>query len=171
MSLRKAARELAHRATRASQRGRTATAAELQDLARTFAGRYPAWLAGLLAEVPLCGLRLGWTDRPPRDADDIHWLVWSGPHEARLLSLQTDWPGRLILPLGYVNVAGDGNDCGDPYFVLSDGNPDPALCQVYHDGGSTGAELASRRRLVASSLSSFFRTALVQVPPELEREG
>jgi hypothetical protein len=104
-----------------------ASAAELQDLAKAFAGRYPAWLAELLAEVPLCGLRLGWTDRPPQDPDDIRWLVWSGPREVRLESLQTDWPGLLILPLGYVNVAGGGSDGGNPYFVLADGNPDPAL--------------------------------------------
>src|SRR5438552_10175763 len=120
MSLRKAARELAHRAARAGQRGRVASADELRDLTKAFAGRYPAWLAELLAEVPLCGLRLGWTDRPPRDADDLRWLVWSGPREARLESLQTEWPGLLILPLGYVNVALDGNDGGDPYFVPAD---------------------------------------------------
>jgi hypothetical protein len=168
MCLRKAARELVHRATRAGQRGRTASAAELQELAKAFAGRYPVWLVELLAEVPLCGLRLGWTDRPPRDEDDIHWLVWSGPHEVQLQSLHTDWPGRLILPLGYINAALDGNDCGDPYFVLADGNSDPALYQVFHDGGSTGEELVSRRRLVAASLSAFFRSALVQIPPKFE---
>jgi hypothetical protein len=168
MSLRKVARELAHRATRAGQRGRVASAAELQDLARAFSGRYPAWLAELLAEVPVCGLRLGWTDRPPRDEDDISWAVWSEPREARVLSLQTDWPGLLILPLGYVNVAWDGNHCGNPYFVRTDEGPDPALYQVYHDGGSTGEELVSSRRLVAPSLSAFFRAALVRVPPELE---
>jgi hypothetical protein len=146
-----------------------ASAAELQALAQAFAGRYPQWLAELLAEVPLCGLRLGWTDPRPRDADDIHWTVWSGPREAQMLSLQTDWPGLLILPLGYVNVALDGNHCGDPYFVPTDRGSDPALYQVYHDGGSTGEELISSGRLVASSLSSFFRTALVRVPVELEQ--
>jgi len=168
MSLRKIARDLAHRATRAGQRGRVADAAELRDLVKAFTGRYPAWLAELLAEIPICGLRLGWASRPPRDEDDIHWMVWSDPAAARLESLQTDWPGLLILPLGYINVALDDNHSGDPYFVLSDGNPDPALYRVFHDGGSTGEELVSHRQLVASSLSSFFRTALVQVPPELE---
>jgi hypothetical protein len=41
MSLRKVGRELAHRATRAGQRGRVARAAELRDLVTAFAGRYP----------------------------------------------------------------------------------------------------------------------------------
>jgi hypothetical protein len=140
----------------------------LQELANAFGGRYPGWLVELLAEVPLCGLRLGWTARPPRDPDDFYWVVWSEPREVRMSSLQTDWPGLLILPLGYVNVAWDGNHGGNPYFVLADGNPDPALYQIYHDGGSTGEELVSNRRLVAPSLSEFFRTAFVQVPPELE---
>src|SRR3954464_1483463 len=115
MSLRKAARELAHRAARAGQRGRVASADELRDLTKAFARRYPAWLAELLAEVPLCGLRLGWADRPVRSSDAIRWAVWSAPPEARAQSLLTDWPGLLILPLGYINVALDGNDCGDPY--------------------------------------------------------
>jgi hypothetical protein len=168
MSLRKAARELAHRATRAGQRGRVATAVELRSLVAAFPGRYPAWLADLLAEIPRCGLQLGWTERPPQDADDIRWLVWSGPGDVERESLRTDWPGRLILPLGYVNVAMDGDDCGDPYFVPAAESSDPALYRVYHDGGSTGEELVDSGRLVAPSLSEFFRTALVQVPPELE---
>lgn len=168
MSVRKAARELAHRATRAGQHGRVATVTEVEDLVRAFGGRYPSWLAELLAEVPLCGLRLGWAARKPRDEDDLYWAVWSGPRETRMESLETNWPGLLILPIGYVNVALDGNHGGNPYFVLADRNPDPALYQIYHDGGSTGEELVSNRRLVAPSLSEFFRTAFVEVPHELK---
>ncbi|WP_088259523.1 hypothetical protein [Fimbriiglobus ruber] len=144
-----------------------ANVVELQDLVKAFTGLYPVWLVELLAEVPLCGLRLGWTKRPPRDPGDISWAVWSGPREAQVESLRTDWPGRFVLPLGYINVAGDGSYCGNPYFVLADGNPDPALYQIYHDGGQTGEGLVATRRFVAPSLSAFFRTALVRVPPEL----
>ena len=168
MSLRKAARELAHRATRAGQCGRVATAAEVQRLVTAFGGRYPVWLAELMVEVPLCGFRLGWENRPLRDPDDIRWAVWSDPREAQALSLRTDWPGLLVLPLGYVNVAWDGNHGGNPYFVRADGDPGPAVRQIYHDGGSTGEELVSASRLAAPSLSGFFRDALVRVPPELE---
>ena len=89
MSLKKAARDLVHRATRSGQRGRAASAAELRELARAFAGQYPAWLVELQAEVPLCGLRLGWAPRPPRDADDIRWMAWSDPADVRRESLET----------------------------------------------------------------------------------
>ncbi len=168
MSLRKVAWELAHRATRAGQIGRVASSAELIELTKAFAGRYPLWLAELIAEVPLCGIRLGWTDQTPRDPDDIRWAVWSTPQRVQLESLKTEYPGMLILPLGYINVAEDGNQSGNPYFVLADGNPDPAIYRIYHDGGSTGEELVAEAKLVARSLSEFFHNALVKVPPEID---
>ncbi len=123
---------------------------------------YPSWLLDLLSAIPLCGLRLGWRAFDPEpDFDGVLWVEVSDADGILSESLEL-YPGVGILPAGYVNFGGsDGS--GDPYFVCAHEGGDPPLYEVYHDIGTDAVSiLAEGRKVVASHLSDFFRTAVLE---------
>ena len=168
-TVRSAAQTLIKRAVQVGQHGTLADPDALQQLDRELDGRLPTWYAELLATVPLSGLYLGWQayepkadfDGPEDDFDGIEWLKWSDSHNIRVESLES-YPGIAILKRGYINVALDTTGGGDPYFIPTDQGDDPPLFQVYHDVSEDPDVIVREgRRLIAASLSEFFRTALV----------
>lgn len=162
MSVRAAAEELVARALSLGQRGRVLTTQQAGALADDV-DAYPSWLVDLLTAVPLCGLELGWQAHAPEPTfDGVLWLMWSDATGVRSESLEC-YPGLAILPAGYVNVAEDSMGGGDPYFICIHEGSDPPLYQVDHDVGSEAETiLRDGRRLVAASLSEFFRSAIIQ---------
>lgn len=123
---------------------------------------YPAWLLDILSTIPLCGLRLGWraVDSSP-GSDGVLWVEVADANGILSESLEF-YPGLAILPAGYVNFGGDDSS-GDPYFICVHEGEDPPLYEVYHDVGADAESiLPEGRRLVASSLSEFFRMALLE---------
>ena len=163
MSLLEAALSLVERASARGKRGRLLTNAELQTLQQKLGGVYPVWLSDLLTSAPLCGLELGWQAYPPEgDFDGIQWLEWADA--AGVVSESVDcYPGAVILPSGYVNVASCSGGSGDPYFVCIHDGQDPPLYQVFHDvSDQPEVILAEGRALVAPSLSQFFASALLE---------
>ncbi|WP_020470618.1 hypothetical protein [Zavarzinella formosa] len=158
MSVREAAEELVTRAAAAGRRGRVLTSDEASMLTDEVTG-YPGWLAELLAQVPLCGLELGW---PEPELGEPQWLEWADANAAKSESVEF-YPGLAILPAGYVNVAADAGGGSDPFFISVHEGPDPALYQIYHDVGSEAEDiLRDGRKLVAPSLSAFFKSALIR---------
>lgn len=161
MVVRAAAESLVERADLLGVRGHRLSANECQRLTSALPV-YPAWLLDLLAEVPLCGLELGWQAYDPEPGfDGLAWVEVSNAAGILWESLE-GYPGLAILPAGYVNFGGDSGGAGDPYFISVDEGVDPPLYQVYHDVASDAATILSKgRRLVAPCLSEFLRMVIL----------
>ena len=162
MSVVAEAKKLVERAEAVGLRGVTIPGNHLRDLVCDLKMELPLWLTELLTTVPLCGLEFGWQafDAEPR-FDGIQWLEWSDAQGIRIESLE-GYPGIAILGHGYINVASCSGGTGDPYFVCVNEGSDPPIYQVYHDiSDKPELILAEGRRVVAPTLSQFFREALV----------
>jgi hypothetical protein len=156
-----AAEALVARAAALGIHGRTLTAEERQRVAAGLPV-YPAWLLNLLSTLPLCNLRLGWQAFDPEPGfDGISWVEVSDAEGILSESLEL-YPGLAICSAGYVNFGGsDGT--GDPYFLCAHQGEDPPLYEVYHDVGVDAPSiLANGHKLVAPSLSEFFRVAVLE---------
>ena len=154
-----AARELVERAERDGQAGKLAAAGDLDRLGADLGAHLPDWYRDLLATVPLIGLELGVDVPELSEEDDVSWLLWLGPDAIHTESLEL-YPGRAVLPHGYLCVGGCAHGSGDQYFLNTGTGDDPALVQIYHDLG-TDADLILAEGVVeiAPTLSAFFAEA------------
>jgi hypothetical protein len=163
MAIRPSAETLVARAAASGIRGRTLTQEERQRVSDALP-LYPTWLLDLLSTIPICGLRLGWRafdSDPDFDGDGVVFVEVSDAEGILSESMEL-YPGIGILSAGYVNFGGsDGS--GDPYFVCVHEGDDPPLYEVYHDVGSDAETiLAEGRKLVAPTLSEFFKRAILE---------
>ena len=159
MSVQQQALELVRRAERIGQRGQVIPPSDLADLTRDLGVSIPAWLFELLTTVPLAGLEFGWQEDAERGLDGVAWLIWSDARNIRSESLEC-YPGRAILPMGYICVASCSAGSGDPYFITIEDGDDPPLYRIYHDvSDHADAILDGAKHLVVPSLSAFFREA------------
>lgn len=157
-----AAERIAARAKVAGLKGSVIPIGELAGLERDLGLELPAWLRYLLTEVSLCGVRLGWQERPPEDEDDgVGFVQWATAADIRSESIAC-YPGLAIRRMGYINVAGkDGS--GDPLFVCIHDGDDPPLYRVFHDVSDKGDIIVAKgRSLVSPTLSAFFDSAIVR---------
>ena len=161
--VRQAAEELIRRANASGQIGAPIERGDMDRLIADTEGRIPRWLADPFVSAPLSGLGLGWqADEPAGDFDGVIWLRMSDAGTIRSESLAC-YPGLAIIDRGFINIASCNEGSGDPYFVCADDGDDPPVYQVYHDvSDQSDAILAHRRRIVAGSLSGFFRSARVE---------
>jgi hypothetical protein len=163
MTVRAAAESLVLRAAAVGQHGRVVHSDEMRSLVAALGGIYPGWLAELLTNVPICGLELGWREfEPEPDYDGVSWLFWSDSRNILSESVEC-YPGLVIPPSGFVNVASCSMGTGDPYFISVHEGIDPPLYRVYHDvGHEADVILAGGRIVVAQRLSDFFANAMIE---------
>jgi hypothetical protein len=161
--VRQAAEELVRRAHASGHIGATVERDDMDRLVADTGGRMPRWLADLFVSTPLSGLELGWQAYQPRaDFDGVMRLKLSDARNIRSESLEC-YPGRAILDRGFINIASCTEGSGDPYFISADEGDDPPVYQVYHDvSDQPDTIMAQGRRVVAVSLSGFFRSARVE---------
>ena len=161
MNLKTEAAALVARAKRLNAIGRTASRDDLKALDTALSGKYPSWLAELVATMPLWGLELGWQAyEPSADADGMEWLELCDAKGIVSESVEC-YPGLAILPEGYVNVGSCTGGSGNPYFISIHDGGDPPLYRIFHDvSDDPSIILVEGRETVASSLSEFFHCAI-----------